>query len=307
MGTNILIIAEKKKLIQPYLDALKNREQEHTYLRVSKITLVSKQNKTEIKSLGEEINQYDAVFIQVRTSLAPFIEPLLEELEILQTYTSAKKGSYYIGNNEPYQFVNLALNNIPTPKTITTASTKNISKVSEKISYPIIVKTFLGKKVQQSLLIHTKTELNSFVRSIKTELDAFMIREFIESDVISCAVIGKRVIAVKRKYIDEEVSEIQNGQSYRLNETDHETAIMAAKSNGYDIARVDIAKGRVVKIEPTIPIEAFNIAAADNIEEYVADFLIEKSIQHEKKKTTPFDFFGLRNIIKKTPLGGMIK
>ena len=307
VSTNILIIAEKKKQVQSYLDALKNKNQDYKYLRISKITLVSKDKKTEIKTLGETLPEYDAVFIQARTSLAPFIEPLLEELQNLNTFISVKKGSYYIGANEPYQFVTLALAEVPTPKTITTASTKNISKVAEKISYPIIVKTFLGKKVQQSLVIHTKTELNGFVRSIKTEVDAFMIREFIESDVISCAVIGHKVIAVKRKYADEEITDIHAGQTYRLSETDHATVLHAAKANGYEIARVDLAKGRVVKIDPIIPVEEFNTASADNIEEYVADFLIEKALQHEKKAKIPFDFFGLRKIIEKTPIGGLLK
>ena len=62
-----------------------------------------------------------------------------------------------------------------------------------------------------------------------------------------------------------------------------------------------------MKIEPTIPLEAFNTAAADKIEEYIADFLIEKALQHEKKAKTQHDFFGLRKIIEKTPFGGMLK
>ena len=282
--------------------AIANRGFNATYRRVSKITLVSKASKTTIKSLGEEIPIYDAVFIQTRTSLAPFIEPLLEELETLNSYTTAKKGSYFIGWNEAYQFVTLALAQIPTPKTITTASGKNIEKISKKISYPVSVKTFLGKKAQQSLIIHNASELNSFVRSIKTDIDAFLIREFAEGDVVSSAVIGNKVFSVKRKYSEEKVSEIRNGQFYKLSEHDHETAVHAAKACGYDIARVDIVKGRVIKVDPIIELDDFNLACSDNIEEYVAEFLIEKAQKHAHKPKVRADFFGIRKFLQKSSL-----
>ncbi|MEI7961872.1 MAG: hypothetical protein WCI04_06070 [archaeon] len=303
----ILIVAEKKKQVKPYLEAFANRGIDATYLRVSKITLVSKTNKTTIKSLGEEIPIYDAVFIQTRTSLAPFIEPLLEELETLNSYVTTKKGSYYIGWNEAYQFVTLALAQIPTPKTITTASAKNIEKVSKKISYPVSVKTFLGKNAQQSQIIHSASELNSFVRSIKTDIDAFLIREFFEGDVISSAVIGNKLFSVKRKYMEDKVTEIRNGLFYKLSEHDHETVVHAAKACGYDIARVDIVKGHVIKVDPLIELEDFNLACSDNIEEYVAEFLTDKATKHAHKPKASADFLGIRKFLQKTPLKDVFK
>lgn len=304
MGGQILIVAEKRRQIKPILEAIRNKGANATYLRVSKITLVSRANKTAIKSLGEEIPFYGAAFIQTRTSLAPFIEPLLEEFETLKTYTSAKKGSYYTGWNEAYQFVTLALAQIPAPKTITTASANNVAKAAKKISYPATIKTFLGKKAQQSLTIHSAGELNGFVRSIKTEIDAFLLREFIEGDVISSVVVGNKAFSVKRKYNEEEVAKLRDGQLYKLTDHDHATTVHAAKACGYDIARVDMSRGRVIKVDPFIPVEEFNAASADNIEEYIADFLIEKAEQHENSSKETAGLFGIKKLLSKALFGG---
>lgn len=304
---NILIIAEKRVQVKQYIDALTEKGQTVNYIRVSKITLVSKQNETLIKSLGEEVEAYDAVFIQTRTSLAPFIEPLLEELEAINSYTNIKKGSYFTGWNEPYQFVTLALANIPTPKTITTASIKNIEQFSKKISYPILINTYIGKKNQQSLVINSNRELNGFVKSIKTEIDGFMIREFIEGNIISSIVVGKKTFAVKRNYNGEEVEKIKEGKYYVMTENENETAINAAKACGYDIARVDMIKGKIIKVTPMFLLEDFNNICSVKIEDYVADFLIEMAKKHENKVKAPIDFLSLKKLIGKTILKGLLK
>ncbi len=304
---NILIIAEKRTQVKPYIDALNERGQNTKYIRVSKITLISRQNETIIKSLGEEVEAYDAVFIQTRTSLAPFIEPLLEELTAINSYTNAKKGSYFTGWNEPYQFVTLALANIPTPKTITTASVKNIEQLSKKISYPILINTYLGKKNQQTLVINSNRELNTFVKSIKTEIDGFMIREFIEGNVISSIIVGEKTFSVKRGYNGEEVESVKNGKYYTMTDNEKETAIKAAKACGYDIARVDMIKGKVIKVSPTLSIEDFNNVCSVKIEDFVAEFLIEMAKQHENRVLAPYDFLGLKKILGKTILGRFLK
>ena len=304
---NILIIAEKKAKVKPFLTALKQKGVKADYLRISKITLVGKHGQTLIKCLGKELPAYDAVFIQARTSLAPFVEPLLEELQKIKSYTNIKRDAYYIGANEPYKFTTLALRNIPTPKTISTISKKNIELCAKKISYPIIVKTFLELKPQQSIVINNNKELTSFVKSIKTDFSAFLIKEFIIGDIISCIVIGERVIAVKRKKINDEPVKIEKGTLYYPTTHEKEIAINAANACGYEIARVDIINEVVIKVDPIIPLDEFNSALSASIEEGIANFLIEKSKQHENLIQAPYDLLGLKKLFSKTILKRFFK
>lgn len=304
---DILILAEKKKKVQAVLDAL-NKKGHAKYLRLSKIVLVSKNNRTRIKAFGMELDEYDAIYIDARTSLAPFIEPLLEEIEKIGSYTNLKKGSYYTGENEPYLTVTLAQEGISIPKSISTGCPKNVETISNKISYPVMIKTYIGKKTQQVLLVNSPRELKLFSKSIKTEIDGFLIREFIEGDVISCALIGDKIFSVKRKYNDNgEAKEIYDGKMYKLSEKESELVYNTAKTIGYDIARIDLVKGKVIKVEPSISFEEFNIACSDQLEMHLANYLIDKGLEHEANKIIPYDFLGIRKFLSKTIFGPILK
>jgi glutathione synthase/RimK-type ligase-like ATP-grasp enzyme len=305
---DILIIAEKKARAEPFVNALLKRHVHAKYLRVSKITLVSKQKETQIKTLGKEIHKADGVFIITRASLAQFIEPMLEELQNRKIYCTAKKGSYYIALNEPYQFVTLAIGGIPTPKTIMSGSAKNLENISKKVSYPLIAKTFIAKKAQQALVVNNGKELKGFIKSIKAEIDGFMLKEFIEADTISCAVVGKKVFAIRRKQNAGEISDLAQGKPYKPSEAEEKTAISAAITCGLDIARVDLSKGKVTKVEPTFNLEAFNNITSEHIEDHVAEFLIDKAEeQHEDIRKLSYDLLGIKKIISKTILGRFFK
>lgn len=292
----ILILSEKKKELQSLIDSL-NKDARTDYLHLSKIMLVSEDNTTKIKALGKELKEYDAVFIQARTSLSNFIEPLLEELEKIGSYTNIKKGSYYLGENEPYLTLTLATNNISVPKTISTGSIKNIDSLSKKTKCPLLIKTFFGKKNQQVLLVNSKKELQYFVKSIKTEIDGVILREFIQKDIISCIVIGEKVFSIKRKYVKAESKKISKGKKHKLTQKEKELVINTAKIIGYDIARVDLAKGKILKVKPIIPFKEFDLVYKNKIEKEITSHLIKKALEQKSKKIMPYDFFGIRKFI----------
>jgi len=297
------VLAEKKKKALPYVHALRERGAYAKYIRLSKISLVSRNGKTIIKAKDQELPRCDAIFIQARLSLAPFIEPLLEALKERGCYINLKEGSYFSGFNEPYQFVLLATGNIPSPRTLSSGSGKNIERVSKKISYPLIAKSFKGKTVQQSIVVNSDRELNSFVNSIKSEIDGFMLREFIEDDVVSCVVIGDGIFAVKRKLSVNDVMDIDKGTTYRPTDEEKRIAISAAQVCGYDVARVDLVKGRVVKVEPNIPLEAFNKVCAEKIEDYVASYVIAKAEIGGSKRNLVDDLIEIKGLFSRTILG----
>ncbi|MEK6959428.1 MAG: hypothetical protein AABW59_05285 [archaeon] len=302
-----LVLAEKKKFAEPFVTALEERGVNAKYLRISKVSLVSRKKGTLIKSLGKELAVYDGVFIQVRLSLAPFIEPLLEELKLRGTYVNVSPGSYYMGFNEPYQFVALAQGRVNIPRTITSGSGQNIQRISKHISYPLVAKSFKERTVQQSLVVNNGRDLNSFVKSIRTEMDGFMLREFIEDDVISCAVIGEKIYAIKRKMVDDVPVNIDKGTFYRPTEKDQENAILAAKVSGYDIARVDMVKGKVIDVKPIVPWAAFNKVCSENMEENVALFLAEQMKLATSRLTLIDDLKEIKGIISRTIFGRFLK
>ncbi len=296
----VLVLAEKQKVAMPFVDAMREKGIRASYLRLLKVSLVSKHNLTLIKALEENIPKYDAVFLQARLSLTPFIEPLLEELTNQGIYVNAKPGSYFIGSNEPYKFVALASAGIKTPRTLVTGSVKNIERVSKKISYPLLAKSFLGKNVQQSIIVNNNKELASIVNSIKSNVDGFMLREFIDDCVVSCIVVGEKIFAITRKINDLCVIDLSKGISYKPTEEEKQNATRAANVCGYDIARVDMVRGRVVNVDPVINIDAFNKVCSEKIEDHIANFFADQILKVGAKKNFTDELRDLKSAFSKT-------
>jgi len=268
----ILVLAEDKKMAKPFVRAFNQKNIYAKYIRLSKVVLISKNKKTEIRLIGDDIENYDAVFLQARPSLASFVEPLFEELIHQGFYVNAKPGSYYLVQNQPFLFVTLSMNGVKTPRTITSGTGKSIERLSSRVSYPLLAKSFIGKSIQQAIIVNNGKELNAFVNSIKSDIDAFMLREFIDGDIISCVVVGENIFAIKRKINDQVACPLEKGRSYRVSDYDKETILLASKVSGLDIARIDIVKGRVISVEPIIPLVEFDNICSEVIEGFIADF-----------------------------------
>jgi glutathione synthase/RimK-type ligase-like ATP-grasp enzyme len=303
----VLVLAEKKKIADPFVSALQDKGVKANYLRLLKVSLVSKHKNTLIKAVEENIPKYDAVFLQARLNLAPFIEPLLEQLKDEGIYVNIQPGSFFIGMNEPYKFVNLAVNGVNTPKTLTSGSGKNIMRLAKKVSYPLIAKSFSGKDVQQSMVVSSDSELNKFVGSIKQDVDGFMLREYIDECVVSCIVIGDKVFAIERKLGNVCVTDLNKGRYYKTSDVEKENAIKAANVSGYDIAKVDLVKGHVISVDPMIPINAFNKICSENLEEQIASFYVDKIKERGAKRHFADDLVDLKDSLSKTVFGRIFK
>lgn len=302
----VLVLAEKKGDAQSIVDAFRSKGLAAKYIRLSKVVLVSRQGKTLIKIVDDKIENYDEVCLIASSSLAPFVEPLIEELASQGYYVNVKPGSFYLGQNIPLMFVTLAMEGVPSPRTLVAGSGKNIERVSKKISYPLLAKSFVGKNVQQSLVVNNIRELNSFVNSIKQEVDGFMLREYSDSDLISCAVVGNHVFAMKRKIVDGAPVSLDKGVTYKLTDSDKESVLLAARVCGYDLAKVDISKGQVISVKPRIPFKEFNYISSENIESFVVDHYIEQ-LKYIERKSILTELKGIKSILSKTIFGRVFR
>ncbi len=302
----VLVLAEKMKEAVSVISSFGAKGIEAKYLRLSKVVLVSRKNETIIRLVNDNIEDYDAVYLIASPTLAPFVEPLIEELSSRGFYVNASPGSFYLSQNEPLLFVTLAMNNVSAPRAIISGSGKNIELISKKVSYPLIAKSFVGKDVQQSIIANNVKELTSFVNSIKKEVDGFMLREFIEADLISCAVVGTNIFSIKRKLVDNTPQKLSKGSFYKLTDLEKENVLLATKTCGLDIARVDLSKGKIVSVEPKIPFKSFNSVCSENIESFAADLFAEKISKLERKSIFT-ELKSFKSIFSKTFFRGFFK
>lgn len=274
---NVVLIAEEKTPdLEKLLDAFKSKKLSAEFISVGDIGVIIEKNASSIFCEKGKFNDYDSVFLSLPVEFTLFSEPFLSELVDDGTYCQLKPNSYYILSNKPFLYSNLTSKGILTPQTDILADKDAIDFSLKEFSYPLIVKTFLGLKKTNSVLVESERSLKSFIKSISVNVDAITIQEYLEGDVDQSLVIGDDVYTVKRKWVEKELSHSKKPLSVKLSDDEKETAIRAAKVCGMDIGVVKMIDGKVIGVRNRIDFKMFNDALSQNMYDKVADYYAEK-------------------------------
>jgi glutathione synthase/RimK-type ligase-like ATP-grasp enzyme len=228
------------------------------FLKISKIGLFTSGNSTKVVVGTINFKKYDAVFLKAHPKFTAFVEPFLDELVEEGIYCQLKPESYYIMSNRPFSYAALNSRGVKTQNTLIFPDPKMIDESKIDLNYPLIVKSFIGHRKTQSLVVDSERGLKSFARSIKSKVDCITLQEYLEGDLLYCFVIGKDVFGVKRKWDAKKFDHVEKGVSASISETDAEMAKKAARACGADIATVKIIDGLVLNVSPEIDLLRFN-------------------------------------------------
>ncbi len=269
---NILLLAGKRTDVISGLEKAFKEEgfSKVEYLNIARLNLITKRGKTYVKDSGLKIEDYDAVYMRVKLTLAPFVEPLMDELSDKKIYTQIKKGSYYINSNESLQIITLSQEGVKIAKTAIVANPGLLKGMVEEFSYPVIFKSFKGLEKTQAIVLESRKQLASLVKSFKGSVDSAILREFIEAPLHQCAVIGDNVFCIERRMNDDGLEPLAKGRFVKLSMEEKANAINAARVCGCDIATVKMADGNVTEVIPDINFHAFNKKFSEDFYSVVA-------------------------------------
>ncbi|MCR4369293.1 MAG: ATP-grasp domain-containing protein [archaeon] len=268
---DVAIIAEtRSEDIKKLLDAFKARKLSADFVDVGSVGVIVEKNVSSIFHDQKPFEEYNSVFLSLPAEFTLFAEPFLSELVDMGTYCQLKPTSYYILSNKPYMYSTLNSKGVKIPKTDILADKETIESSLKAFSYPMIVKTFVGLKKTNSVLLESERSLRSFVKSISVKIDAITIQEYIEGDVDQSLVIGEEVFSIKRKWVEKDLSHSKKPVSVKLSDEHREMAIKAAKVCGVDIGVVKIIEGKVTNVRTRIDFNMFNETLSKNMYEKVA-------------------------------------
>ena len=274
---DVALIAEKKEeYVEKLLKAFEEKKLSAEFIEVGDIGIIVEKNISSVFFEKKEFSEYSSVFLSLPVEFTLFAEPFLSELVDAGTYCQLKPNSYYILSNKPFLYANLNSKNVSISKTDILADKESIDATIKDISYPLIVKTFLGLKKTNSVLIESERSLKSFIQRISVNVDAITIQEYLEGDVDQSLVIGDSVFTIKRKWVEKELAHSKKPISTKLSDVDAEMAIKAAKICGMDIGVVKMINGKVIGVRNRIDFELFNTALSENMYSKVAAFYEEK-------------------------------
>ncbi len=259
------------------------------FLDIAKLNLISRGGKTQVVNDGIMVADYDAAYLRASLQLTPFVEPLLDELKEEGIYTQFRPGAYYLNSNEALQLAALNARGLPVAKSVLVVDPKMIKDSAERFHYPLIFKSFKGQIKTQSILIESPRSLRFVTKSIKMDLDAVIVREFEEADLIQCAVIGDKVFAIRRRWNGSEIEKLGRGLLCKVSDRERITAIRAALACGCEIATVKMSRGFITEVMPDINFPVFNEKTGENLFEVVAKHFESraKGVKLKRPKFSP--------------------
>ncbi len=240
------------------------------FIKIDKLGLFTEESKTKIVAGTINFRKYDAVFLKAGPQFTQFVEPFLDELVEEGIYCQVKPESYYIMANKPFMYTLLNSKGIRIQKTIIVPGVNLIEASLKELSFPILVKTFVGNRKTQNIIVESERALKSFAKSIKTKVDAITLQEYLAGNLDYCFVIGKEVFAVERRWNEKKLEHSEKGIATSLSEKDAKMALNATRVCGADIATVKMINANVMNVSPIIDFDRFNKALGKDMQTVVA-------------------------------------
>lgn len=271
-----IISNKSKEVVEKIVKSFSDEGIETQIIQVNDLALLTESNKTRIFFDSVGFSGIDACFLDVGQEFTPFVEPLLDEFKNKGIYCQRKQESFYINSNRPFQLVVLNSKGIKITKTSIIQDPALIDSAVDDFMYPLLLKTFLGGKKMQSLLVESKRSLTSFAKSLKTELDSLSIQEYLEGDLMYAAVIGKEVFSMKKNWNEEKLEHDKKALIASLSEKDKAAVLNAVDALGLDMAVVKMISGHVIAVRPEVDFELFNNVTGKDLYTAMAYFFKSK-------------------------------
>lgn len=271
------IISEKfDNKAENLLKAFNERKIDAEFVEVGDLGVFVENNTSTIFHASKNFSEFDAAFVDLPMGFTLFAEPFLSELVDSGIYCQMKPNSFYALSNKPFSYSTLSLKGVKIPKTDILGHKDSVDSSIDEFDFPVIVKTFLGLKKTNSVLVESERSLKSFIKSIAVEVDAITIQEYMQGDVDQSLIIGDDVYSVKRRWIDKELAHSKKAVTTKVSDEDSEMAIKAVKVLGMDVGIVKMINGSVIGVRNSIDFEFFNSALSQNTYEKLAIFYKEK-------------------------------
>lgn len=218
---------------------------------------------------------------------------LAKQLEALGIRLFNRAQAIEISDDKIATYQQLAKHQLPIPKTIIAPKIFNrkdildldyLTKISETLGFPLILKEAFGSFGEQVYLIHDMNGLKKQVKKIANR--PFVFQEFIETSYgrdLRLQVVGDQVVAaMKRRSKGDFRANITAGgmmEAYQPTPVEQDLAIQATKTIGADFAGVDLLfgpQGRpiVCEINSNAHIRNLYDCTGINSADFIIDYII---------------------------------
>lgn len=236
---------------------------------------VGTEMESEILVDGEDINEWDAVYIDPEPKAFYYTRVLMEIIGDREINCNLDTSSVFILSKKPYLFNVLADRGVKIPKQVAISTEKGLTEIERDIDFPVLAKKYSDLQLSETQIFEEFEDLKSFAELAEHGEDFVMIQEYEdERDVYDILYIDGKVISLKLSGSPWEEGEISRSY-YTLSDDLKQTVEEATDSIGTRICRLRVHGDRIVDMDNQPELEMFKQKSGKNVYGRIADVLKE--------------------------------
>jgi len=296
--------------------------EEVDFLNLKNFEVTIDHQKPQLLYNGEEIKNYDCVYIRGSFRYSKLMTSISSILELRGVYLPMKPDIFTIAHDKLLTHLKLQERSVPMPKTFIVSNAETGKNLLSRMKYPIVMKFPEGTHGKGVMFGESFASASAILDALTVLKQPFLIQEFIDTEECEdyrIIVVGDEIAAsMKRKAaIGEQRSNFHLGgecSTINLPEDFKRVAVGAAKAVNADILAVDVLKSSkgplVIEINSSPGLQGITAATNINVAEKIAGYLAKATQDHiNSKSNKEVDKIALKNTHLTTNIkvrGGMI-
>lgn len=227
---------------------------------------------------GENITEWDAVFIDSEPKAFNYLRVLVETIEQKDITCNLEPASIFVQGKKPFLFSVLADKEVSIPNQVAISTEKGLTEIERELDFPVLAKKYSSFELAESKIFEDFDELKAFSELSEHGKDFIMIQEYREDDIFDILYVDDSIISLKL-----EASPWDKGESASIGKKYHsvsssqkETVKKAVNSLGAKICRVRLCGDKVIDIDSRPDLVEFKEKSGKNVFGRVADVLKEE-------------------------------
>lgn len=269
--TKLLILANnfetEKQRFESYFDEVDKKSLADIMIDVDN------NQESEVLVEGEDLSQWDAVYIKPEPKAFNYTRVLMEIVNLKEVECNLDPSSIFILTKKPYLFKVLADKGVKIPRQVSISTEKGMTELEKDVDFPVIAKKYSSLELKETKVFDEFDELKTFAELTEHGEDFLMIQEKIEGDIFDILYIGGSIISLKVEGSPwEEAAEISRSY-HSISDTQREVVEKAVDSIGTYICSIRIAGDRIMDMDTDPQPEIFKQKSGKNVYGKLADTL----------------------------------
>ena len=226
---------------------------------------------------GEDINDWDAVYIDPEPKAFNYLRVLVETIEQKNIECNLEPASIFVQGKKPFLFSVLSDKGVKIPNQVAISTEKGLTEIERELDFPVLAKKYSSLELAESKIFEDFDELKAFSELSEHGKDFIMIQEYTEEDIFDILYVDESMISLKLEASPWDKSESATvGKKYHsISSSQKETVKKAVNSLGTKICRVRLCGDKVIDVDSRPDLVEFKEKSGKNVFGSVADALKE--------------------------------